>query len=154
MNSPSTLTLLNGNTVNILTSGKDVDQKLTVIDYVDYTQGNPPPFTRHDFVEVFTVLEGRLAFQYQDEAVFQLEAGQSVTVASGLSHTFWNPDKDPLRILLACSPAGLDSFFMAIHSEMEKFKAGKIEQSQFGAIMDTLRAEYGIEIIAAAPVID
>ncbi|NKB36035.1 MAG: cupin domain-containing protein [Gammaproteobacteria bacterium] len=148
------LTLLNGNTVKILTSGRETEQSLTVIDYVDYTQGNPPPFTRHEFVEVFTVLEGRLAFQYQGEAVFHVDAGNTVTVASGLAHTFWNPDKDSLRILLACSPAGLDSFFTAIHAEMEKFKAGEIEQSQFTSIMDRLRSEHGIEITAAAPLID
>ncbi len=153
MSTAETLTLLNGNTVKILTSGDDSGQSLTVIDYHDYTQGNPPPFTRHDFVEVFTVLEGRLAFQYQDEAVFQLEAGNAVTVASGLPHTFWNPDKNPLRILLACAPSGLDSFFKSIHAEMEKFKAGEIEPDQFGSIMDRLRSEHGIEITAAAPVV-
>ena len=147
----ATLTLLNGNTIRILTAGKDTDKRLTVIDYVDFTCGNPPPFTRHEFIEVFTVLEGRLAFQYLGESFFYVSAGDAVTVASGLSHTFWNPDEQPLHIMLACTPAGLDEFFEAIHREMEKLTAGEIEQAEIGACMARLRLEHGIEETAAAP---
>ena len=146
-----TLTLLNGNTIRILTPGKTTDNRLTVIDYVDFTRGNPPPFTRHEFIEVFTVLEGRLAFQYLGESVFYVSAGDAVTVASGLSHTFWNPDEQPLHIMLACTPAGLDRFFEAIHREMERLTAGEIEQAEISACMAKLRVEHGIEETAAAP---
>jgi mannose-6-phosphate isomerase-like protein (cupin superfamily) len=147
----STLTLLNGNTIRILTPGKYTDNRLTVIDYVDFTRGNPPPFTRHEFIEVFTVLEGRLAFQYLGESVFYVSAGDAVTVPSGFSHTFWNPDEQPLHIMLACTPAGLDRFFEAIHREMERLTAGEIEQTEIGACMAKLRVEHGIEEMAAAP---
>ena len=146
-----TLTLLNGNTIRILTHGKTTAMRLTVIDYVDFTRGNPPPFTRHEFIEVFTVLEGRLAFQYQGESVFYVSPGDAVTVASGLSHTFWNPDEQPLHILLACTPAGLDSFFEAIHREMERVTIGELEPAEIGACMERLRVEHGIEETAAAP---
>jgi mannose-6-phosphate isomerase-like protein (cupin superfamily) len=146
-----TLTMLNGNTIKILTQGKTTGQRLTVIDYHDFTRGNPPPFTRHDFIEVFTVLDGRLAFQYLNEPAFYLSAGDAVTVPSGLSHTFWNPDAQPLHILLACTPAGLDSFFEAIHAEMQKLKAGEIEQTEITETMARLRIEHGIEETAPAP---
>ncbi|MBT7953256.1 MAG: cupin domain-containing protein [Gammaproteobacteria bacterium] len=146
-----TLTLLNGNTIRILTPGKYTDNRLTVIDYVDFTRGNPPPFTRHEFIEVFTVLEGRLAFQYLGESVFYVSAGDAVTVPSGLSHTFWNPDEQASHIMLACTPAGLDRFFEAIHREMERLTAGEIEKAEIGACMERLRVEHGIEETAAAP---
>lgn len=146
-----TLTLLNGNTIKILTRGTNTDQRLTVIDYHDFTRGNPPPFTRHDFIEVFTVLDGCLAFQYLNEPVFYLSAGEAVTVPGGLSHTFWNPDEQPLHILLTCTPAGLDSFFEAIHAEMQKLTAGIIEQSEIAETMARLRLEHGIEETAPAP---
>ena len=146
-----TLTLFNGNTVRVLTSGQSTDQRLTVIEYVDFTRGNPPPFTRHDFIEVFSVLEGRLAFQYLDEPPFYVLAGNAVTVPSGLSHTFWNPDDQPSRIMLVCTPAGLDGFFEAIHREAEKLKTGEIGQDQVSSIMAKLRIEYGVEETAAAP---
>ncbi|HAY44908.1 MAG TPA: hypothetical protein DCY55_01330, partial [Gammaproteobacteria bacterium] len=70
-----TLTLFNGNTVRVLTPGQSTDKRLTVIEYVDFTRGNPPPFTRHEFIEVFSVLEGRLAFQYLGEEPFYVLAG-------------------------------------------------------------------------------
>jgi mannose-6-phosphate isomerase-like protein (cupin superfamily) len=148
------LTLLNGNTVRVLTHGKTTDQRLTVIEYVDFTCGNPPPFTRHEFIEVFSVLEGRLAFQYLGEAPFYVSAGDAVTVPSGLSHTFWNSDDQPLRIMLVCTPAGLDSFFEAIHCEAEKLKAGEIGQHEVSSSMAKLRVKYGIEETAGAPGID
>lgn len=146
-----TLTLLNGNTIRILSHGRVTKKRLTVIDYVDYTCGNPPPFTRHDFIEVFTVLEGRLAFQYLHETVFYVSPGDAVTVPGGLSHTFWNPDKKPLHILLTCSPAGLDGFFEDIHRAMERLKTGEMKQSEIGASMERLRVKHGIEQTAPAP---
>jgi mannose-6-phosphate isomerase-like protein (cupin superfamily) len=149
-----TLTLFNGNNVRVLTPGQSTDQRLTVIEYVDFTLGNPPPFTRHDFIEVFSVLEGRLAFQYLDETPFYVSAGNAATVPSGFSHTFWNPDDQPLRIMLVCTPAGLDGFFEAIHREAEKFRADQIGQDEVSSIMAKLRIEYGVEETAAAPDID
>lgn len=151
MENDSTLTLLNGNTIRILTHGGDTDNRLTVIDYIDFTQGNPPPFTRHEFIEVFTVLEGSLCFQYLGESPFLVSAGESETVSSGMSHTFWNPGKEPLRILLCCSPAGLERFFEDIHAEMEKLKTGKLQESDIPASMEKLRIRHGIEETAPAP---
>ncbi|MFT5132110.1 MAG: mannose-6-phosphate isomerase-like protein (cupin superfamily) [Gammaproteobacteria bacterium] len=151
MEAVPTLTLLNGNTIRILTHGKTTDKRLTVIDYVDFTRGNPPPFTRHEFIEVFTVLEGRLAFQYLGEPVFYVSPGDAVTVANGLSHTFWNPDEQALHIMLTCTPAGLDRFFEAIHREMQRLTTGEIDQSEIGACMERLRVEHGIEQTAPAP---
>ncbi len=145
------LTLLNGNSIRILTHGKDTDKRLTVIDYYDFSRGNPPPFTRHDFIEVFTVLSGRLAFQYLGEPVFYVSPGDAVTVPSQRSHSFWNPDEHALHIMLACTPAGLDSFFEAIHRERQRLIAGEVGQSEIGACMARLRREYGIEETADAP---
>ena len=147
----TSLTLSNGNTVRILTSGKQTGGKLTVIDYVDRTTGNPPPFTRHEFIEVFTVLEGKLAFQYQGEDPFVVTAGISETVAAGRSHTFWNPAEEPLHILLACTPAGLDSFFQDIHLEMDQLNNSAADDSQRTECMARLRVRYGIEETAPAP---
>ena len=151
MDATPSFTLLNGNTVRILSAGDDTEGRLTVIDYVDHTQGNPPPFTRHDFIETFNVLEGRLAFQYQDEPFFLVTAGSTVTVADGRSHTFWNPDDKPLHLILACTPAGLDRFFEAIHNVMEKFRTGGVSKDEFDANMRRIRKEHQIEQTAPSP---
>ena len=143
--------LPNGNEVRILTPGTSTDQRLTVIDYVDYTRGNPPPFTRHDFVEVFTVLSGTLAFQYDGEEAFTVTEGTAETVASGRSHTFWNPLDTPLRILLACTPAGLDSFFMDIHTEFTRLQGDKLEESSLAEQIAQLRSRHGIEVTNPPP---
>ena len=154
MRATPVLTLPNGNIARILTAGSETTQQLTVIDYTDFTLGNPPPFTRHDFIETFTVLDGNLAFQYQDEESFLVKAGSTVTVADGRSHTFWNPAEQPLRILLSCTPAGLDSFFQALHHEREKLLAGDIDKETMLASIDKFRESHGIEKTAPPPAID
>ena len=148
------LTLPNGNLAKILTAGSDTGQQLTVIDYTDFTCGNPPPFTRHDFVETFTVLSGRLVFQYQDEEPFLVTPGSTVTVADGRAHTFWNPDNQPLHLLLACTPAGLDNFFQDLHHESEKLLGGEIDNDTMLANIDRIRETHGIEKTAPAPNIE
>lgn len=148
------LTFLNGNSVRILTSGDDTVGRLTVIDYIDYTQGNPPPFTRHDFSEVFTVLQGRLRFQYQEEKPFDVSEGEAITVPANAPHTFWNPETSALRILLSCSPAGLDRFFRDIYAEMEKLRKKLIQHAEMIENIAALRTKHGIEETAPAPQID
>ena len=149
-----TLTLLNGNTVRVLTKGDSTDQRLTVIEYVDTTCGSPPPFTRHDFIEVFAVQKGRLMFQYLGEAPFIVLAGDAVTVPSGFSHTFWNPDNQPLHLVLACTPAGLDGFFEAVHDVAVRVKKGDILPTDAVNSVAELRIKYGIEETAPAPCVE
>jgi len=102
-------------------------------------------------VEVFSVLQGTLAFQYLGEPPFLVSAGNSETVASGRSHTFWNTGTQALHILLACSPSGLDEFFEDIHREMQRVRAGELQQSDVGACMEKLPVRHGIEESAPAP---
>jgi mannose-6-phosphate isomerase-like protein (cupin superfamily) len=147
----SILTFFNNNTIRILTHGRETENALTVIDYVENPNGNPPPFTRHDFVEVFTVLEGRLAFQFLDEAVFHVLPGEAVTVASGLSHSFWNPDQIPMHVIIACSPAGLENFFQEVHAVLGNVKKGGVAEDEKNQLIDAIREKYGIEITADPP---
>ena len=143
--------LPNGNPVKILTCGEETLGQLTVIEYIDNTQGNPPPFTRHEFVEVFTVLSGTLAFQYDGKKAFTVSAGNAETVASGRSHTFWNPEQTPLRILLACTPAGLDSFFQDMHTEVCGMQDEERNESALAERIALLRSKHGIEVTNPPP---
>jgi mannose-6-phosphate isomerase-like protein (cupin superfamily) len=149
----SVLTFFNNNTIRILSHGRDTKDSLTLIDYVENPGASPPPFTRHEFVEVFTVLEGRLAFQFQDEEVFHVSPGNAVTVAHGESHSFWNPDKTPLHVLIACSPAGLEKFFEEVNGVLQKIENGFIAEKDRSNIIDSLRIKHRIEQTAPAPVL-
>jgi len=103
---------LTGSKIRIRTPGSDTDNRLTVIEFVEPPKTSPPVFTRHEFVEVFCVVSGTLTFQFCGEEKFHLTGGDSVTCQSFKPHSFWNATAHPVTVLLFCTPAGLDQFFI------------------------------------------
>ena len=55
-----------GDTYTILVTGDDTAGKYTLIDMCVPPGGGPPPH-RHDFEEMFTVLEGEVELSFRDE---------------------------------------------------------------------------------------
>jgi len=143
------LSTLTGARVRIRTPGAETNQLTTVIEFVEPANSSPPVFTRHQFIEVFCVLDGVLAFQFIDEPQVDLSQGQSVTCPSWKPHSFWNETSTPAKVLLICSPAGLDEFF--IESDrllcLERIQAGNSHTDK----MKTLRDRYGIEHVGVPP---
>jgi mannose-6-phosphate isomerase-like protein (cupin superfamily) len=151
-NSPE-LTIFGGSRARIVTRGADHDGRLTVIDYLGMSRGNPPPFTRHDFEEIFCVVAGRLAFQFLDEPFFSAGAGDVINVSGGCPHTFWNPDDTPVHVLLVAAPAGLEVFFEESAAVLERQRAGELEAEAASAELDRVRERHGIEVVAPPPTI-
>jgi mannose-6-phosphate isomerase-like protein (cupin superfamily) len=60
--------------------------------------------------ERFHILAGRLHFQVagHDRVVV---AGESITVVPGLVHSFSNPYDQPAKVLIFCSPGGVEGFY-------------------------------------------
>ena len=103
-----------GQNVRVMTPGSATEDRVTVIEAVEPPHSPPPVFTRHAFIEMFLVVKGALTFQFLHESAFVLEAGEMVTVPGWKPHSFWNDGDDPARIMLICTPAGLDRFFEAV----------------------------------------
>ena len=101
-----------GNTYSILVSGTQTAGRYCLIDMHVPPGGGPPPH-RHDFEEMFTLLEGELEFTFRGEKSV-VRAGSTVNIPANAPHAFKNASVTDARMLCMCTPAGQEEFFMAI----------------------------------------
>ena len=101
-----------GDTYTILVSGKETAGRYTLIDMHVPPGGGPPPH-RHDFEEMFTILDGDVEFTFRGTAT-PVGTGETVNVPANAPHSFRNASDVPARILCLCSPSGQEEFFLAV----------------------------------------
>ena len=98
-----------GDTYTILVAGSDTNGMYTLIDMHVPSGGGPPPH-RHDFEEMFTVLDGEVEVTFRGESI-TARAGQTINVPANAPHEFHNVGEGASRLLCLCAPAGQDEFF-------------------------------------------
>ncbi|MEV6636438.1 cupin domain-containing protein [Actinoplanes sp. NPDC051470] len=98
-----------GDTYTILMRGEDTAGKYTLIDMHVPPNGGPPPH-RHDFEEMFTVLEGEVQATFRGETM-TLRAGETINIPANAPHSFINAGTGPARLLCLCAPSGQEQFF-------------------------------------------
>jgi quercetin dioxygenase-like cupin family protein len=108
---------LAGDTYTILVSGEDTADRYCLIDMHVPPGGGPPPH-RHDFEEMFTVLEGEIEVTFRG-AKSVLSAGQTANIPANAPHAFQNAAHKPARLLCLCSPAGQEEFFRLVGQPAE-----------------------------------
>ena len=101
-----------GDTYTILVRGEDTAGKYTLIDMHVPPNGGPPPH-RHDFEEMFTILEGEVQATFRGETVV-LRAGETINVPANAPHSFTNAGTAPARLLCLCAPSGQEEFFTLV----------------------------------------
>lgn len=101
-----------GDTYTILVSGADTAGRYTLIDMHVPPGGGPPPH-RHDFEEMFTILEGQVEFTFRDVRTVAT-TGVTINVPANAPHVFRNASDRPARLLCLCSPAGQEEFFKEV----------------------------------------
>ncbi len=101
-----------GDTYTILLSGKDTAGKYTLIDMHIPPGGGPPPH-RHDFEEMFTILEGEVELSFRGQNLVA-KAGETVNVPANAPHSFRNASGGSVRLLCLCAPPGQEEFFTAV----------------------------------------
>ncbi|HEY1575331.1 MAG TPA: cupin domain-containing protein [Pseudonocardiaceae bacterium] len=101
-----------GDTYTILLGGQDTDGRYTLIDMHIPPGGGPPPH-RHDFEEMFTVLDGEVEATFRGQTL-TLRAGETINVPANAPHAFRNVGGRPTRLLCMCAPAGQDEFFTLV----------------------------------------
>jgi quercetin dioxygenase-like cupin family protein len=101
-----------GDTYTVLVAGSDTAGRYTLIDMHVPNGGGPPPH-RHDFEEMFTVLEGEIEVTFRGETT-TVRAGETVNVPANAPHRFTNAATSPARLLCMCTPAGQEEFFALI----------------------------------------
>ena len=101
-----------GDTYTILVTGHDTAGRYTLIDMHVPPGGGPPPH-RHDFEEMFTVLDGEVQVTFRGETIVA-RAGQTINVPANAPHAFTNAGQAPVRLLCLCAPAGQEEFFTLV----------------------------------------
>lgn len=132
-----------GDTYTVLLTGDDTAQRYTLIDMHVPTGGGPPPH-RHDFEEMFTLLDGEVEVTFR-EATRIVRAGETVNVPANAPHSFRNLSDRPARLLCMCTPSGQEKFFMTVGDRV----AGRTSPPP--SLDATARAARGAKGEALAP---
>jgi quercetin dioxygenase-like cupin family protein len=98
-----------GDTYTILLCGAQTAGRYALIDMLIPPGGGPPPH-RHDFEEMFHVLEGTVEVTLRG-ATTTASAGYTVNVPANAPHNFTNASREPARLLCLVTPAGLEGYF-------------------------------------------
>src|SRR5882672_12624359 len=101
-----------GDTYTILVTGDDTAGKYTLIDMHVPPGGGPPPH-RHDFEEMFTVLDGEVQVTFRGQTLIA-RAGETINVPANAPHAFTNASATPSRLLCLCAPSGQEEFFTLV----------------------------------------
>jgi quercetin dioxygenase-like cupin family protein len=139
-----------GDTYTILLTGKDTAGRYCLIDMVVPPGGGPPPH-RHDFEEMFTVLEGEIEVAFRG-AKSVLRAGETANIPANAPHQFRNASGRPARLLCLCSPAGQEEFFTSVGIPLatRATPAPKLDQTAQAALKEkaeSLAARYRTEFL-------
>jgi quercetin dioxygenase-like cupin family protein len=137
-------------TYTILVSGTDTNGRYCLIDMLVADGGGPAPH-RHDFEEMFTVLEGEIEITFRGEKKVA-KAGGTVNIPANAPHSFKNVSGRPARMLCMCSPAGQDEFFRKIGTPVASRatpapKMTEDEQKAFMTKAQELAPQYATELL-------
>jgi quercetin dioxygenase-like cupin family protein len=106
-----------GDTYSILVSGAQTAGRYCLIDMIVPDGSGPPPH-RHDFEEMFTLIEGELEFTFRGETT-TVRAGTTVNIPANAPHMFKNTSGSTVHMLCMCTPAGQEEFFMQVGDPLE-----------------------------------
>ena len=101
-----------GGTYTILVTGEQTGGRYSLIDMLVPPGGGPPPH-RHDFEEMFTILEGEIELTFRGASAVA-SAGETINVPANAPHVFRNVSERAARLLCLCSPAGQEEFFKEV----------------------------------------
>ncbi|WP_329100631.1 cupin domain-containing protein [Micromonospora sp. NBC_01699] len=139
-----------GGTYTILVAGEQTAGRYCLIDMRVPPGGGPPPH-RHDFEEMFTVLDGAVEFTFRGESTVA-RAGETVNIPANAPHFFRNSSDHPARLLCMCTPAGQDEFFLRVGDPVDgptapAPKLDAAQQDERKARAGRLAAEYRTEML-------
>ena len=139
-----------GDTYTILVAGADTQGRYCLIDMLVPDGGGPPPH-RHDFEEMFSLLEGELEFTFRG-TMQTVKAPAAVNIPANAPHQFTNKSGGTVHMLCMCTPAGQDEFFLKIGVAVESRaatppKLSQEEQAEKGKLAEELAFKYRTEML-------
>jgi quercetin dioxygenase-like cupin family protein len=141
-----------GGVYTMLVSGADTAGHYCLIDMLVPDGGGPPPH-RHDFEEMFTLLEGELEFTFRGETQV-VRAGSTINVPANAPHRFVNKSGKTAHMLCLCAPAGQEEFFLAVGFPLASRtspppKPSPQELAEKRQMLETLLPKYRTEMVKA-----
>lgn len=141
-----------GGTYTILVSGVETAGRYCLVEMLVPPGGGPPPH-RHDFEEMFTLLEGELEFTFRGETS-KVPAGFTLNIPANAPHAFKNTSVAPARMLCMCTPAGQEEFFLEVGDRVDTRTSppAKLTPEEIGERqkkMGSLLAKYRTEMVTA-----
>jgi quercetin dioxygenase-like cupin family protein len=139
-----------GGTYTILVTGEETGGRYCLIDMLVPPGGGPPPH-RHDFEEMFTILDGEIELTFRGEAL-RASTGSTVNIPANAPHRFKNKSDKPARLLCMCTPAGQEEFFIAVGDPVDSRtapppKLSQAEQAERIQRAKALAAKYRTELL-------
>jgi quercetin dioxygenase-like cupin family protein len=139
-----------GDTYTILVTGEQTAGRYTLIDMLIPPGGGPPPH-RHDFEEMFRVLEGEIEVTFRGEKLTVRE-GETINIPANAPHQFKNVFQQPARLLCFCAPAGQERFFEEVGTPVatRTTTAPNLDESEIAALKEksvALAPKYHTELL-------
>ena len=145
---------LAGDTYTILLTGKETAGRYCLIDMLIPPGGGPPPH-RHDFEEMFTILDGEIEVTFRGTKSV-VRAGETANIPANAPHQFLNASVRSARLLCLCSPAGQEEYFMAVGVPVASRtspppKLDEATQAALKANAEALASQYRTEFLHPPP---
>jgi quercetin dioxygenase-like cupin family protein len=140
-----------GNVYTVLISGTQTEGRYCLIDMLVPDGGGPPPH-RHQFEEMFTLLEGELEFTFRGETQ-TIRAPASINVPANAPHQFANRSGRMAHMLCMCTPSGQEDFFLAVADRIPDRqspspKPDAEKQAEKKELMQKLAPKYRTEFLS------
>lgn len=104
--------------IDVHLRAEDSGGRVAVIEeVVDADFGGPPLHVHPGFDEGFYVLEGELTFRAGEELI-TAPAGRFVFASRGTPHTFANLSGREARVLIVCTSAGFERYFLGLATQL------------------------------------
>ena len=139
-----------GDTYTILVTGEQTGGRYTLIDMHVPHGGGPAPH-RHDFEEMFHVLEGEVEATFRGQTTV-VRKGETVNIPSNAPHSFTNTSSTPARLLCVCAPSGQEEFFMEVGVKVDSMTTpppplDAEQQKAFGQKAQELAPRYRTDLM-------
>ncbi len=128
-----------GDTYTVLLTGEETADRYCLIDMHVPTGGGPPPH-RHDYEEMFTVLEDEIELTFRGVKSVA-RADETINVPANAPHSFTNASERPARLLCMCTPPGQEEFFMAVGEPVASRTAPSPELDEATKAVQIAKAE-------------
>ena len=139
-----------GGAYTVLLTGTQTGGRYSLIDML-VPPGGGPPLHRHDFEEMFAVLDGEIELTFRGET-HRAASGSVVNIPANAPHKFRNTSDRPAHLLCLCAPPGQEDFFLAVGDPLASRDSpppalGDGEKAERRSRAQRLAAQYRTELL-------